>query len=645
MPASVPRSLALALAAAVALAAPLAAPLAAQRVGSGGTVSYADARQLGSRYLEQVIQRHGRNTDRVVNADVGLVIERLVGAAGEPRHDLLWAVVNDTSVNAAAMPGSVMFVNVGVTTLCRGVTDTAAVASAGERRERYLGCLAAVIGHEYGHVTLGHPDSSLAQAVRARGFRAGDAERLDRRVRELLADLEQMERLRRSREQELAADRIGGLYLLRAGWQIQDAMNLFRRMELGERAEADANLAGLGWFRDHPRGVVREAELEQLRADVRRDQARLDDALLLVQNDVLLDSAVALFDHVLADLPQLPVAQHGRAAALHQMWLDATPVSRLRVRSVTPVYTTFFAGGIRGAGDAALLDSARQGYERALRLRPHAYTYANLAVLEGYAGRLDAARAHADSARRLAPADTMVQLNRSAVLLLTGDAAGARRILEPLAAARADASPIVRWNLAAARLAMGDTTGARLLLQRFARDEDGWGAEARRLLGGRSGPRDARAPGREDGAGGKAGAGERAGGSAARDADGDHLGPMVAGIRLGMTLGEVMAVLGEPDRHQESRIRSVLRYEARGLAIVIAHGAGVAAIVVRQRSEEASVDGVRIGDPLKAAFAAWGRGERGSDGALYFPQRGYTLAVAAETDGSIGEIGIASARR
>src|SRR5205814_8255757 len=107
---------------------------------------------------------------------------------------------------------------------------------------RYLAYLAAVLGHELAHATLGHPDSTLDVAVRTmprRVLGTGPAA-IEARVRELLADSAFMARQRRARGNELAADQLGALYLLRAGWEIQDAMNLMRQFDAWERSVNDA---------------------------------------------------------------------------------------------------------------------------------------------------------------------------------------------------------------------------------------------------------------------------------------------------------------------------------------------------------------------------------------------------------------------
>src|SRR5258706_306917 len=136
------------------------------------------------------------------------------------------------------------------------------------------------------------------------------ARTLDARVRELLADSAFMTKQRRARGNETAADQLGSLYLLRAGWEIQDAMNLMRKLDQWERSQNEASLRSLSWVTDHPRSSAREAALEGFRAKLKLHQAEFDDALTLVKNDVMLDSAVAMLDRVLIDFPGLVAARH-----------------------------------------------------------------------------------------------------------------------------------------------------------------------------------------------------------------------------------------------------------------------------------------------------------------------------------------------
>src|SRR5205085_10846617 len=110
------------------------------------------------------------------------------------------------------------------------------------------------------------------------------------------------------------------------------------------------------WFLSHPHSARRVADLEMLRARLRGDQARFDDALTLVQTGKALDAAVAMLDSVLVDFPELPQVHHARAVALHRQWSNGATIAALRLRAAFPTYDTPFIQGVRGTvGDPALL--------------------------------------------------------------------------------------------------------------------------------------------------------------------------------------------------------------------------------------------------------------------------------------------------
>lgn len=603
----------------------LLSPAAAQRKSTPNVsptqlarLSSSERRAFGRRAMARDVAAHGRVTDAKARADVTMILDRLVRATGYPGLDVVWEIVADTAVNAGTYPGTVMVINSGLLTKLAEFAAESQPSDSEKVRARFLSYLAAVLGHELAHATLGHPDSMLDAAVRTTPRRAlgtGPAA-VEARLRELLADTAFMSKQRRARGSEVAADQVGALYLLRAGWEIQDAMDLMRQMDAWERSVSGASLGQLTWITDHPRSSSREAWLEAFRAKLKLHQAELDDALTLVKNNVMLDSAVAMLDRVLADFPDLVAARHARAAALHREWVNAAPVRFLQLRSSVPTFEARFIEGIRGAPEPRLLDRARDEYRRVLALDTHPYTLSNLAVLDAYAGDQTAARARADSAARLAPDDPLVANNRGAVLFLAGNFAAARDIFARLAREHRD-WPAVQFNLGRTQLALGDSAAARTTLERYAStdDEGAWNAEAQRLLGRRV------AANRSD---------------AARAAP--NAAPAVGGVSLGAARGAVLSALGAPAGTRDVEGGVLLHFPNRGLIVGLDNEQRVALIVLTTPSA-GDIEGVRVGDSLRAALSRWGQPADQSDGMLAF-DRGNWAVIVSEAKGMIDGLAV-----
>ena len=597
---------------ALAAAGPRAA--GAQPAGPLPDVPFSVARAQGERMLGATIRRYGVVHDTLWRSDVATALRRLVQATGYPGLNVEWEIVGNDDMNASAMPGHVLIVNRGLLTTIDAIVRREAPGDPVRQRQRRLAYVAAVLGHELAHVTLGHPDSSLAEALAGRqGVDLGRVpeEVLAQHVDQLLSDTSVMADLARSRSRESAADRAGALYLLRAGWSIQTAMDFFAVLDsverVARRGAGPASTHEIRWFLSHPHSARRAADLEMLRARLRGDQATFDDALTLVETGKALDVAVAMLDSVLVDFPELPQVHHARAVALERLWSDGASVAALRVRAAFPTYDTPFIQGIRGAaGDEARLARARAAYRDVLAHARLPYALANLAVLDAYAGDLPLALARSDSARRLAPLDTAVAVNRAVVLFLAGQPAAARALLAPLA--RADASPEVLYDLARASLAAGDTAGARTAFLRYRGldPHSAWSRAAGEVLASTA------AAARRD-------APPTTSASAAAP-------PSVLGITLGTPRDAVLAALGDPDASGRGEAGVVLQYERRGVAIALDSAGVVVALGVRAPATVA-LDGVTVGAPLAQVLARLGHPIGRSGEALVFDRGRWLVYV------------------
>jgi len=174
--------------------------------------SPSDDVQMGREAYEQVLAEGKVVKSGPDRAMVQRVMERLVAVADDSGYE--WEVnlleAPDT-VNAFALPGGKMAVYTGILPVC--------ASEAG---------LAVVMGHEIGHVVARHGTermtSSLGLEVVLALLDVGDYEQLARMGYSLLVELPY------GREHESEADRIGLIYMARAGYDPEEAVRFWERM-------------------------------------------------------------------------------------------------------------------------------------------------------------------------------------------------------------------------------------------------------------------------------------------------------------------------------------------------------------------------------------------------------------------------------
>ncbi|USQ97114.1 M48 family metallopeptidase [Caulobacter sp. RL271] len=184
------------------------------------------------------------------NARVQAVGERVIAAAGLANRPWDYAVFLDEAPNAFVLPGGHVGVTVGLLALVKNDDQ-----------------LAAVIGHEAGHVVAHHAAERVSQERTSRillgiaGAAAGGSD-----LGKLLKDhggeaAKYGVLLPFSRKQELEADRLGVDFMARAGYRPREAVALWKSMEALDEAQGSKGGDALG--STHPSDAVRISELER----------------------------------------------------------------------------------------------------------------------------------------------------------------------------------------------------------------------------------------------------------------------------------------------------------------------------------------------------------------------------------------------
>lgn len=284
---------------------------------SGAVVSSREERRLGTEAMRELRASGVYLQDPEVNAYLQALGNRILAANPDIRERFEFFAVADPSVNAFAIPGGYIGVNMGLVLLTQTESE-----------------LASVLAHEIAHVTQRHYARSVddqrkntwmtiaSLAAAALAARAGSADGVQGAI--LAGQAAQVQAaLNFSRENEREADRVGFLYLTRAQFDA-GAMGSF--MERLQRASS-LNDPGLvpGYLRTHPLTMERVA-------DARTRQTQQAGSLLTVRESedyhyvrALLRSyvgedraAVAHFDSALAErrFAHEAATRYGLAAAL-----------------------------------------------------------------------------------------------------------------------------------------------------------------------------------------------------------------------------------------------------------------------------------------------------------------------------------------
>ena len=203
--------------------------------------------EMGRQAAEQVATTIGLVDDAALQEYISELGTRL--ASRSERPDLPWsfAVVDDPTPNAFALPGGYIFVTRGLLTLLNSEAE-----------------IAAVIGHEIGHVTARHSVNQLSRAQLAQlglGIGAIAAPETIGEYGDLANFGLGLLFLSYGREDERQADSLGFDYMLDHGYDVTEMQNVFAALE------AAGDLAGQSpiptWLASHPSGPERIEALQE----------------------------------------------------------------------------------------------------------------------------------------------------------------------------------------------------------------------------------------------------------------------------------------------------------------------------------------------------------------------------------------------
>jgi predicted Zn-dependent protease len=190
---------------------------------------------LGKQSAEQVAQSIGRYPDPGIQGYVEGVGKKLAAASERPELPWTFTVLDDPTVNAFALPGGPVFVTRGILTHLNSEAE-----------------LAAVLGHEIGHITARHSVQQISKAQVAQlGLGVGMIFSEDLRQYGQVAGAGlQLMFLKFGRDAEKQSDELGFKYMVGQGYDPREMAEVFRTLD---RASAQAGGGRLPeWLSTHP---------------------------------------------------------------------------------------------------------------------------------------------------------------------------------------------------------------------------------------------------------------------------------------------------------------------------------------------------------------------------------------------------------
>jgi beta-barrel assembly-enhancing protease len=200
---------------------------------------------LGEQLFNSIKSEGKLVSDPAKEKEIAAMTEPLLRAAGTNAYSFQFHIINDTNINAFAVPGGHIFIHTGL------------LAAADTPEE-----IAGVLAHEIAHVTERHGFRSIINAAGLYlvvQFFFGDTTGA---MAVLTEGSQMLLRQSYSRDFERAADDVGWNYLLEANIDPQGMIRFFKRMKQEE--EKNPQLAGtLQLLNTHPATDERMQRLEE----------------------------------------------------------------------------------------------------------------------------------------------------------------------------------------------------------------------------------------------------------------------------------------------------------------------------------------------------------------------------------------------
>ncbi len=212
-------------------------------------------KEIGKEEHEKVLASMPLYNDEALQAYIEKVGNKVAAASDRPDLEYTFTIIDSPEINAFALPGGYVYVNRGLLTFMNSEAD-----------------LAAVLGHEIGHITARHAVQQQARSAVARtaaqvgGFVTAVATRsgyVGSQISQVASIWAQTGLSGYGREDELQADSLGAEYIRDAGYDATAMINVVTVLKNQEDFSRQINNGAGGYhglFASHPRNDTRLQE-------------------------------------------------------------------------------------------------------------------------------------------------------------------------------------------------------------------------------------------------------------------------------------------------------------------------------------------------------------------------------------------------
>jgi predicted Zn-dependent protease len=217
-------------------------------------VSESQEIQMGQEYDPQIVAQMGLYGDSAIQRYVRNIGMRMAAQSERPNLPWTFRVIDDPIVNAFAVPGGFIYVTRGIL----AYLDSEAQ-------------LAAVVGHEIGHVTARHSVSQMSRAQLAQiGLVVGSVVSPEiAGVADVAGAGLQVLFLKYGRDDERQSDELGIRYMRRVDYDIREMPGVFTLLESVSAAQGGGRIPE--WLSTHPAPEDRRERIEAIIASLPPD--------------------------------------------------------------------------------------------------------------------------------------------------------------------------------------------------------------------------------------------------------------------------------------------------------------------------------------------------------------------------------------
>jgi len=221
-------------------------------------VSDGQLSQAAAASWQQIKRKERISRDPALNARVRGIGSRIVSATGRSTAGWEFVVFDSDQINAFAMPGGRVGVYTGIINVMDNDDQLATVlghevghVTARHSAERYSQALAAQVGATITQVVVSDEDARMASAIFGAGVTFGIL-------------------LPYSRQHELEADKLGVVYMHRAGFRAEESVRFWQNMSRAKQGSGSPP----EFMSTHPADSTRIALLRQEVARIQRREAK-----------------------------------------------------------------------------------------------------------------------------------------------------------------------------------------------------------------------------------------------------------------------------------------------------------------------------------------------------------------------------------